>query len=60
MLAAGTVAAQLVRHNADPLIKAKSGYNSAVVALGGHALADALRTSGVILEVSTMPNGKKL
>lgn len=57
MLASCTVAAQLVQR-AGTSAKAKSGFNSAIVALGGDALADALRASGVTLEVSAPVNSK--
>merc|ERR1712013_959548 len=57
MLASCTVAAQLVQRS-DTQSKAKSGYNSAVVALGGDSLADALRAVGVHIEVNIPVNRK--
>lgn len=50
MLASCTIAAQIAKRfgSASP---AKPGYHSAVVALGGDHLADALRASGVTLDV---------
>merc|ERR1719329_1924297 len=51
MLSACTVGAQLVKRTGTDK-EAKSGYNSAVVSLGGEELADALRAAGVRVEVS--------
>lgn len=50
MLSACNVAALLAQSESGPK-KAKVGFNSPVVALGGDALAGALRESGVTLEV---------
>jgi len=54
MLSACTIAAQIVHRSGDADSKITAGFSSAVVALGGESLADALRASGVIIEVSTV------
>jgi len=57
MLSSCTCAAQLAQR-AGTSKKAKVGFNSPVVALGGEALADALRASGVTLEVSVAASSR--
>lgn len=49
MLSACTVAAQMVKRNGTPEAP-KPGFQSAVTALGGEALANALRASGMSVE----------
>merc|ERR1711862_393833 len=58
MLADCTVAAQLVQRSYTQS-KSKAGYNSAVVALGGDSLSDALRAAGVSVEVSMPAHSKR-
>lgn len=58
MLSACTVAAQLVRRS-DSTEAATPGFNSAVVALGGEALAAALRDGGVEFDVSVQVSSRR-
>jgi len=53
MLSACTVSSELARRYGTPRA-GKSGYCSAVVALGGDSLAEALRAQGVKLQVSKL------
>eukprot|EP00927_Polykrikos_kofoidii_P022163 TRINITY_DN2074_c0_g1_i2.p1 TRINITY_DN2074_c0_g1~~TRINITY_DN2074_c0_g1_i2.p1 ORF type:complete len:467 (+),score=82.76 TRINITY_DN2074_c0_g1_i2:63-1463(+) len=58
MLSACTVASQLVKLVATEGKAPKGGFNSAAVAVGGDALADALRASGVSVKVEVLqPRG---
>jgi short subunit dehydrogenase-like uncharacterized protein len=58
MLAACTVAAEIVKR-ADTPSRARSGFHTAVTALGGDALADALRGAGVSIDIGSLITSKR-
>jgi len=57
MLAACTVAAEIVKR-ADTSSRARSGFHTAVAAVGGDALADALRVAGVSIDIGSLITSK--